>query len=68
MVGAPGAGLTMMVVFSAVVHGPFVCVYVMVWVPALGSKLFPVTPVPLHVPPIGVPFKAIGPSFAHNGP
>ena len=56
MVGAPGAGLTMMVVFSAVVHGPFVCVYVLVWGPAIGWELFLVKPVSLPVPPLGCVF------------
>jgi len=43
-----------------------VTVYVIICVPTEGSKLFPETPVPLHVPPVGEPERGTRSAFAHT--
>ncbi len=66
------ASSTVMVVKSVFGQVPSVYVYVIVCVPTLGSKIWlpgaPLTPVPLKVPPLGVPAKATGASNTQNGP
>ena len=39
----------------------------MVCVPTAGLKLLPVTPVPLNVPPAGLPVKATGAALIQTG-
>jgi hypothetical protein len=39
-----------------------------VLLPAEGLNWSPLTPLPLHVPPSGLPTKVIGASLEHKGP
>ena len=61
----------MIVVFAATVQPPCVTEYVRTWFPGAdgdGVKVLPETPGPLHVPPEGVPPKAIGLPVVQVGP
>ena len=57
-----------MVVEALLLQVPLLNVYVNVCVPADGLKLFPVTPVPDHVPPEGEPVKVTAAELEHTGP
>lgn len=58
----------MIVVVPLALHGPLVTEYVRVCVPTPGLNVLPLTPVPLHVPPEGVPPNTMAASFAQSGP